>query len=302
MTDPTHYLIADALRLAAAGVPVLPLREGKGPLGNCRACEKISPTRSRCGGRPNMRAPGPCECPRPCHAWAAASTDRQVILSRPWLDAWREARAVGYHPGGAGLTVLDLDHADAVAWAREHMPPTRTVATTRGEHWVYLGAMPSSNGVRPGVDVKSLMQYARWLGTGTGTMTRLTDAVRALVVRAEEANPAPIGGRLASSSPAPWSRNVATGCRHTERYVTDGLNRGLAKIRALPESGAGSQTFGVARFLAAQHAHCPGPCGLDAIAAHLIAAAASVGVPDDYAARAVTRGFEAANSFTSNAR
>ncbi|MEU5382720.1 hypothetical protein ABZ391_02485 [Kitasatospora cineracea] len=106
---------------------------------------------------------------------------------------------------------------------------------------------------------------------------------------------------MASSTPAPWSRNVATGCRHTERYITDGLSRGLAKIRALPESGAGSQTFGVARFLAAQHSQCPGPCGLDAIAAHLIAAA-SVGVPDDYAARAVTRGFEAANSFTNTAR
>ncbi|MFK0192553.1 DNA primase [Kitasatospora sp. NPDC090308] len=211
-------------------------------------------------------------------------------------------RAVGYHPGGAGLTVLDLDNADAVAWARAHMPATRTVATTRGEHWIYLGAIPSSNAVRPGADVKSLMQYTRWLGPGASTMTRLTAAVRALVVRGEEANPPPIGGRLVSSTLAPWSRNVATGCRHTERYVTDGLNRGLAKIRALSESGAGSQTFGAAKFLAAQHSQCPGPCGLETIAAHLIAAAVSVGVPDDYAARAVTRGFESANSFTNSAR
>ncbi|MFD5564982.1 bifunctional DNA primase/polymerase [Kitasatospora griseola] len=294
MPHSMHHLIADALQLAAADVPVLPLREGKVPLGNCRACEKISPTRSRCGGRPNMRNPGPCRCPRPCHAWAAATTDQQVILSRPWLDAWREARAVGYHPGGANLTVLDLDHAAAVAWARQHMPATRTVATTRGEHWIYLGSMPSSNAVRPGVDVKSLMQYARWLGPGTGTMTRLTDAVRTLVVRNEEANRPPNGERLASSIPAPWTRHVATGCRHTERYITDGLTKGLAKIRAHVKSGAGSQTFGVARFLAAQHNRCPGPCGLDTIAAHLIAAATSVGVPDDYATRAVTRGFDAA--------
>jgi hypothetical protein len=208
-----------------------------------------------------------------------------------WAPVWREAVAVAYHPGGAGLTVVDLDNAAAVAWARETLPATRTVPTTRGEHWLYQGAMPSSNAVRPGVDVKSLMQYARWLGPGTGRMAVLPATVRALLVK-EDTTPAP--GEVASSLPAPWGRSVATGCRHTEGYVRTGLERGLALVRARAESGAGSQAFGVARFLAAQHMACPGPCGLAAIREEIVAAAVLVGVPETYARRAVTNGLEAA--------
>lgn len=69
-------LLTAALDLAGRGLPVLPLREGKGPMGNCRACRK-----NVCGGRPNMKTPGPCACPAPCHAWAAAK-------------AWSNAAAV----------------------------------------------------------------------------------------------------------------------------------------------------------------------------------------------------------------
>ncbi|MDC2952774.1 DNA primase, partial [Streptomyces heilongjiangensis] len=47
-----------ALALAAAGVPVLPLRAGKVPFGNCRSCKD-----GACGGRPNMKSAGPCRCP-----------------------------------------------------------------------------------------------------------------------------------------------------------------------------------------------------------------------------------------------
>nr|WP_202539825.1 bifunctional DNA primase/polymerase [Streptomyces sp. SID4937] len=275
-----------ALALAAAGVPVLPLRRGKVPFGNCRSCKD-----GACGGRPNMKAAGPCRCPEPCHAWAAATTDPHVLTSPLWAPVWREAVAVAYHPGGAGLTVVDLDNAAAVAWAHETLPATRTVPTTRGEHWLYLGAMPSSNAVRPGVDIKSLTQYARWLGPGTGRMVVLPAAVRALVVK-EDTTPARRG--VASSLPAPWGRSVATGCRHTERYVRTGLERGLALVRARTESGAGSQAFGVARFLAAQHAACPGPCGLAAIGEEIVAAAVLVGVPESYARRAVANGLETA--------
>ena len=167
-----------ALALAARGVPVLPLRAGKVPFGNCRTCKG-----NACGGRPNMAVPGPCRCPAPCHAWAAATTDPQVLTSPAWVAAWGEAVTVAYHPGGAGLTVVDLDHTAAVAWARETLPATRAVPTTRGEHWIYRGTMPSANAVRPGVDIKSTMVYARWLGPGTGTMTTLPDTVRALVVK-----------------------------------------------------------------------------------------------------------------------
>ncbi|MEV6748879.1 bifunctional DNA primase/polymerase [Streptomyces sp. NPDC051080] len=167
-----------ALGLAARTVPVLPLRAGKVPFGNCPACRD-----NVCGGRPNMKTPGPCHCPRPCHAWAAATTDPTALRAPEWAGAWRAAAAVAYHPGGTGLTVVDLDHADAIAWARQALPATRTVPTTRGEHWIYQGVMQSVNAVRDGVDIKSSMSYARWLGPGTGTVTALPDTVRALAVK-----------------------------------------------------------------------------------------------------------------------
>ncbi|WHX19328.1 DNA primase [Streptomyces malaysiensis subsp. malaysiensis] len=288
---PAPSPLQTALELAAHCLPVLPLRRGKVPFGNCRTCAKDPRTgRAACGGRPNMKGAGPCQCPAVCHAWAAATTDPEIITSPAWARAWDLAVAVAYHPAGAGVTVVDLDNVAAVTWARQTLPATRTVPTTRGEHWIYRGTMPSANGVRHGVDIKSRMVYARWLGPGTGTMTDLLDAVRTLVGR-EEATPA--RQEVASSSPgrAEWDRSVATGCRHTERYVRTGLERGLAMVRAHIESGAGSQAFGVARFLGAQHARCPGPCGLDVIGQQIIAAAVFVGVPESYAERAVTNGF-----------
>ncbi|WP_435245292.1 bifunctional DNA primase/polymerase [Streptomyces sp. NRRL F-5630] len=272
-----------ALRLASGGLPVLPLRAGKVPFGNCPAC-----ARNACGGRPSMKTPGRCACPLPCHGWAAATTDTTVLGSRTWAPYWERAAAVAYHPGGAGLTVVDLDNEAAITWARATLPPTRTVTTTRGEHWIYRGAMPSANAVRSGVDVKSRMQYARWLGPGKGTMAPLPPVVRALLVREETT---PSRREVVSSLRAPrWDRQVASGCRHTERYVLTGLAHGLDRIRAHTESGAGAQAFGVARFLASQHAACPGPCGLDALAEQIVAAAVAVGVPEPYAHRAVTNG------------
>ncbi|MGW0285575.1 bifunctional DNA primase/polymerase [Streptomyces sp. NPDC004596] len=186
MTQPTVIRgvhLRGALCLAASGVPVMPLRAGKVPFGNCRRCAD-----NACGGRPNMKTPGSCTCPAPCHGWAAATADPDVIASSAWAAAWRHAAAVAYHPGGAGVTVVDLDDPAAVRWACESLPATRTVTTTRGEHWIYRGTMPSSNAVRPGVDIKSRMAYARWLGPGAGATTLLPAAVRALGVK--EAAPA----------------------------------------------------------------------------------------------------------------
>ncbi|WP_084718747.1 bifunctional DNA primase/polymerase [Streptacidiphilus carbonis] len=279
---PQH--LRTALDLAAWGLPVLPLREGKVPFGNCRACAN-----SACGGRPHMKSAGPCQCPAVCHGWAAATTDPGVLASPAWAPVWRQAAALAYHPGGAGLTVLDLDTPAAVAWAREIFPPTRTVATTRGEHWIYRGAMRSANAVRPGVDLKSHMAYARWLGPGSGPLVDLPNAVRALAVKEETTSSRE---EVVSSVPGPatWNRSVATGCRHTERYVRTGLERGLTMVRSRKESGAASQAFGVARFLATQHHQCPGPCDLNSIAAQIITAAVSVGVPEPYARRAVANG------------
>ncbi|MFJ3822910.1 bifunctional DNA primase/polymerase [Streptomyces nodosus] len=221
MTQPTDIRRV-ALSLAAAGMPVLPLRQGKTPFGNCRTCKN-----SACGDRPNMKAAGPCCCPAPCHGWAAATTDPEVISSPAWAPAWRQAAAVAYHPGGAGLTVVDLDNAAAVAWARANLPATRTVPTTRGEHWIYRGTMPSSNGVRPGMDIKSLMAYARWLGHGTGAMTALPDAVRALAVRE------PAAPRRASQGLTVPLRGRGGECPHRKpTYLDRGIAMGVQRITA----------------------------------------------------------------------
>src|SRR5690606_23657712 len=125
----------------------------------------------------------------------------------------------------------DLDDADAIAWARTTLPATRTVPTTRGEHWIYRGAMASRNAVRPGVDIKSTMAYARYLGPGTGTMAALPDTVRALAVK----EPAP-------ARPAPHAALVPTGagggeCPHrTPTYLERGV--AMAEQRITEASSA----------------------------------------------------------------
>ncbi|MFR9799899.1 bifunctional DNA primase/polymerase [Streptomyces sp. MS06] len=249
-----------ALQLAAEGLPVLPLRKGKVPFANCRACLYTS-----CGGRPHMKTPGPCTCPAPCHGWAAATTDSAVINSPAWARAWRAAAAVAYHPGGAGFTVVDCDNADAIAWARETLPATRTVPTTRGEHWLYLGMMPSANGVRPGVDIKSTMAYARWLGSGTGTMAALPDVVRALTA-AKPAAPVPV------RVPAPAGGGV---CRHrTPAYLERGIT--MAEQRITEARSAVHATV-YRTFLAVLSTHGRCGCLADTHVARLFTAAQTKG-------------------------
>jgi hypothetical protein len=270
-----------ALALARHAVPTIPLRRGKIPCPNCPTC-----TNNRCGGRPNMKTPGPCQCPRPCHAWAAATFDPATLTSPQWANAWQHAEGVAYHPGGCGVTVLDLDDQAAIYWARRNLPTTRVVHTTRGQHWLYRGVMGSHNRVRPGIDIKSAMSYAVWRGSGAGTITDLPDAVRALGEKEETTT----ARALASSSRATWTRTVAHGCRHNEKFVRAGLDRGIAGILARPNQGAGTATYAAATFIARQHADCPGPCGAEQLADELIAAAIAVGVPEQYARRQVARG------------
>ncbi|WP_030417286.1 bifunctional DNA primase/polymerase [Streptomyces sp. NRRL S-1448] len=254
-----------ALDLGAAGLPVLPLRVGKVPFGNCRACKG-----NACGGRPNMKNAGPCRCPGVCHAWAAATTELDIIASPSWAAAWRQAVCVGYHPGGAGLTVVDLDNAEATAWARGALPATRTVPTTRGEHWIYRGTMRSANGVRDGVDIKSTMSYARWLGPGTGTMTTLPDAARALAVKKA---PSPI--RPAPHSVAVPVRSGNGECRHrTPTY----LDRGIAMAeQRITEARSAVHTTVYRTFLAVLSAHGRCGCLTDAHIARLFTAAQAKG-------------------------
>ncbi len=253
-----------ALHLAASGIPTLPLRAGKLPFGNCPAC-----ARNACGGRPNMKTPGPCACPQPCHGWAAAATDPHVLNSSQWATAWRQAAAVAYHPGGAGVTVVDLDHADAIAWARQTLPATRTVTTTRGQHWIYQGTMASSNAVRPGVDIKSLMQYARWRDPGVGAMAPLPDSVRELAVkerstarRASQTLSASLGGRVG-------------GCRHrTPAY----LDRGIAMaVQHITDARSAIHATVYRTFLAVLSVHGGCGCLTDAHVAQLFTAAQAKG-------------------------
>ncbi|MFB7329855.1 bifunctional DNA primase/polymerase [Streptomyces sp. NPDC056190] len=267
MTQPTDIRgehLHTALSLAASGVPVLPLRAGKVPFGNCHRCAD-----NACGGRPNMKAPGPCACPAPCHGWAAATTDPGVINSPTWERAWRGAAAVAYHPGGAGLTVVDLDNPAAIAWARKTLPATRTVPTTRGEHWLYQGAMQSANAVRPGVDIKSTMAYARWLGPGTGTITALPPMVRALAVK----TPSPV--RTAPQAITVPARTGGGECPHrTPAY----LHRGIAMAeQRITEACGAIHTTVYRTFLAVLSTHGRCGCLTDAHIARLFTAAQAKG-------------------------
>ncbi|MFE5831615.1 bifunctional DNA primase/polymerase [Streptomyces sp. NPDC056508] len=234
-----------ALGLAGQGLPVLPLRADKRPFGLCRVCEDLT-----CGGRPNMRIPGPCVCPWPCHGWAAATTDPAIVGSPQWAAAWRQARAIGYHPGGAGVTVVDLDNQTAIDWARSTLPSTTTVVTTRGEHWIYQGTVRSVNAVREGVDIKSLMSYARWLGPGTGPMTDVPDAVHELV----KVKPATRPMSRAVTVPAPAGGEK---CPHRSPVY---LERGIAMAeQRISTATSGVHTAVYRTFLAVLSAH--GRCG-----------------------------------------
>jgi len=260
----TPHLLSVALTLAATGVPVLPLRRGKVPFGNCRSCAG-----NACGGRPNMKHAGPCRCPGVCHAWAAATTAPAAIASPVWAAAWRQAVCVGYHPGGAGLTVVDLDNVEAIAWAHGALPATRTVPTTRGEHWLYRGAMSSHNAVRGGVDLKSTMSYARWLGPGTGTMTELPPVVRALAVKEPPTiRPTP----HAVTVPA---RAGGGECRHrTPAY----LDRGIAMAeQRITEARSAVHATVYRTFLAVLSTHGRCGCLTDAHMTRLFIAAQAKG-------------------------
>ncbi|TQK52879.1 hypothetical protein FBY35_3335 [Streptomyces sp. SLBN-118] len=267
MTQPTDIsTLPDhqrtALRLAATGVPPLPLRAGKVPFGNCRTCAN-----GACGGRPNMKIPGSCTCPAPCHGWAAATTDPGVINSPTWARAWRDAAAVAYHPGGAGLTVVDLDNAEAIGWARSSLPATLTVPTTRGEHWLYQGAMQSANAVRPGVDIKSTMAYARWLGPGTGTMAPLPDVVRALTVK----EPAP-------ARPASVTVPALAGGGECPHRTPTYLDRGIAMAeQRITEAREAVHTTVYRTFLAVLSTHGRCGCLTEAHTARLFTAAQAKG-------------------------
>ncbi|MGW6461101.1 DNA primase, partial [Streptomyces sp. NPDC055078] len=194
---------------------------------------------------------------------------------------WRQAAAIAYHPGGADLTVVDLDDPRAIAWARETLPATRTVPTTRGEHWIYQGTMRSSNAVRPGVDIKSLMAYARWLGPGTGRVTPLPDTVRALVVREETAAPARARGVISVSAPGGGGE-----CRHRSPvYLERGIAMAEQRITSAL-SGVHTTVYGVFLAVLSTHGRCG--CLTDAHMERLFTAAHAKGETGRHCADAWT--------------
>jgi hypothetical protein len=202
-----------------------------------------------------------------CHAWAAATTDPDVIASPAWAAAWQRAVCVGYHPGGAGLTVVDLDDADAVAWACATLPATRTVATTRGEHWIYRGAMASRNAVRPGVDIKSTMAYARYLGPGTGPLADLPESVR--VLAAAKPPTAPVAMPV---SVAPTGDGA---CPHrTPAYLERGVAMAVDRITEA-RSAVHATVYRVFLAVLSRHGRCG--CLTDAHIARLFTAAQAKG-------------------------
>jgi hypothetical protein len=214
-----------------------------------------------------MKTPGPCTCPNPCHGWAAATTDPDVINSPTWARAWREAEAVAYHPGGAGLTVVDFDNPSAITWARAALPATRTVPTTRGEHWLYRGAMQSANAVRPGVDVKSTMAYARWLGPGTGAIAELPDVVRALVVKKPRA-----------VRPVAVTVPARIGGGHCPHRMPAYLDRGIAMaVQRITEAHEAVHAAVYGTFLAVLSTHGRCGCLTDAHISRLFTAAQAKG-------------------------
>lgn len=100
---------SDHLRLREA--PVLPLRAGKVPFGNCRRCAD-----NACGGRPNMKNAGPCTRPGRQSSAARTAADavptRHAVRRRPQEppsargpDARAVHRAVALAPAAAAGSV-----------------------------------------------------------------------------------------------------------------------------------------------------------------------------------------------------
>jgi hypothetical protein len=129
--------------------------------------------------------------------------------------------------------------------------------------------MASHNAVRPGVDIKSTMAYARYLGPGTGTMTALPDAVRALAVKEPPAvRPAP----RSVSVPA---RSGGGQCPHRTPVF---LERGIAMAEqriTKARSAIHATVYGTFLAVLSTHGRCG--CLTDAHVARLFTAAQAKG-------------------------
>ncbi len=126
--------------------------------------------------------------------------------------------------------------------------------------------MPSGNAVRPGVDIKSRMAYARWLGPGTGHIIALPEVVRALTTKPKAAQPQPV------TVPAPAGGGA---CPHrTPTYLDRGITMAEQQIATARE--AIHHTV-YRTFLAVLAAHGRCGCLTQAHIARLFAAAQARG-------------------------
>jgi hypothetical protein len=129
--------------------------------------------------------------------------------------------------------------------------------------------MASHNAVRPGVDIKSTMSYARYLGPGTGTMTALPDVVRALAVKQPPAvRPAP----RSASMPA---RPSGGQCPHRTPVF---LERGIAMAeQRITQARTSIHATVYGAFLAVLSTHGRCGCLTDTHVARLFTAAQAKG-------------------------
>jgi hypothetical protein len=129
--------------------------------------------------------------------------------------------------------------------------------------------MRSVNAVRPGVDIKSTMAYARWLGPGIGSTAALPDAVRALAVKE------PSTARRTPQTLTASLRGGQGKCRHrTPAYLERGI--AMAEQRITDARSAVHATV-YRTFLAVLSTHGRCGCLTDAHITRLFTAAQAKG-------------------------
>lgn len=131
-----NAVVEDALELAGAGYPVLPLHFPDG--GGC-SC-----------GRSNCTSPG--KHPRTRHGFKDATSD--IAQVRRWWDEAPKAN-LGLATGG-NLVVVDIDGqvGEESVLNLGTLPETASAQTGRGRHLYFSGTSQSHVGLLPGIDIR----------------------------------------------------------------------------------------------------------------------------------------------------
>jgi hypothetical protein len=218
-------LLAQALALAAGGLPCFPCGENKHPT------------------TPNGYK----------DATTAAAELRELWRHYP-------GRLIGVATGAvSGLDVLDLDakHSEAAAWWNQHkarLPITRTHRTRSGGlHLLFRhaeGVRNTASRLAPGVDTRGTGGFVIWWPVRGHLVVQ--DAPLApwpdwLLAELLKGRPAPEFG-----APRAWSAPRREGDR--ARYVVAALRRAVQRVAAAPDGQRNdtlnAETFGLTRFIA----------------------------------------------------